>query len=571
VANALYYGDNLGYLREMDRESVDLIYLDPPFNSQSTYNLLFKSPKGGAVEAQTTAFKDTWAWDLSAERAFDEAISSGSPAVSVLRALRVFLGQSDLMAYLAMMAPRLIAMRRVLKPTGALYLHCDPAASHYLKIVLDGIFSDGSFRNEIIWQRSTGKSLMTRRLPNSHDVILAYQMSDKSTWNSEAVFKQYDLENLPIKTAGKYSHRDPDGRLYQLDNLINPNPNRPNLTYEFLGITKVWRWTKDRMQKACDEGLVVQPSPGSVPRFKRYLDEQRGVPLGDVWTDIPPINSQAQERLGYPTQKPLALLQRIILASSNKGDTVLDPFCGCGTTIEAAELTGRRWVGIDITHHAIDVIEGRLRRMPERGEYEVKGRPADVDSALRLAEQLPYEFQWWANWMLGVQNYREHKKGPDKGIDGIIYFHNPPHGVGQIVVSVKAGRHIGPDMISALEGTVKREDAQIGVFVCATTPTAGMRSNAAAMGFVRIGREQYPRIQIVTADELLNGPHPQMPRAIESEAFRQPLRPPTPTRVATPQPQLSFALPIPGMKGKRADVQDHLAGNLLAEVAASVR
>jgi DNA modification methylase len=384
VANALYYGDNLGYLREMDRESVDLIYLDPPFNSKAAYSLLFKSPKGGAVEAQTTAFKDTWAWDLSAERAFDEAISSGSPAVSVLRALRVFLGQSDLMAYLAMMAPRLIAMRRVLKPTGALYLHCDPTASHYLKIVLDGIFANGSFRNEIIWQRSTGKSLMTRRLSSSHDVILAYQLSDKSTWNREAVFKRYDLENLPAKTAGKYNHRDPDGRLYQLDNLISPNHNRPNLTYEFLSITRVWRWTKDRMQKAYDDGLIVQPSAGSVPRFKRYLDKQRGIPLGDVWTDIPPLNSQAQERLGYPTQKPLALLQRIILASSNKGDTVLDPFCGCGTTIEAAEMTGRRWIGIDITHHAIDVIEGRLRRMTERGAYEVKGRPADLDSALKL-------------------------------------------------------------------------------------------------------------------------------------------------------------------------------------------
>ena len=209
--------------------------------------------------------------------------------------------------------------------------------------------------------------------------------------------------------------------------------------------------------------------------------------------------------------------------------------------------------------------------MEERGEYEVMGRPADVESALRLAEQKPYEFQWWANWMLGVQNYRERKKGPDKGIDGIIYFHNPPHGVGQVIVSVKAGQHINPDMISALEGTVKREDAQLGIFVCAAPPTSGMRRNAAAMGLVRIGREQYPQIQITTPEELLNGPHPHMPRAIESEAFRQPLRPPTPAKVATPQPQLSFALPIPGMKGKRADVQDHLAGSLLAEVAASVR
>jgi hypothetical protein len=279
--------------------------------------------------------------------------------------------------------------------------------------------------------------------------------------------------------------------------------------------------------------------------------------------------NRSKELIGYRTQKPLALLQRILAASSNEGDTVLDPICGCGTTIEAAQLMKRQWIGIDVTHYAIDVIEGRLKGRKLRAEYQVKGRPADPASARKLAADDPYEFQWWANWIVGVQNYRERKKGADKGIDGIIYFHNPPHGVGQVIVSVKAGQNISPEMVSALEGTIKREDAQLGVFVCAAYPTPGMRRSAAGMGLVRIGREQFPRIQIVTADELVDGPLPALPRPIENDAFTQPLRPPAPAKAATPQPQLSFALPIPGTKAKRTDVQDHLAGSLLAELAAA--
>lgn len=572
VANALYYGDNLGYLREMDRESVDLVYLDPPFNSQATYNLLFRSPAGGAAQAQTTAFKDTWTWDYPAEAAFDEVMTSGSPAAGVMRALRGFFGESDMMAYLAMMAVRLIEMRRVLKTQGSLYLHCDPTASHYLKILLDAIFTPSFFRNEIIWKRTTTHN-DSKTWSRVSDAILFYTKSADFTWNTprEAYSQSY------IDT--KYTHDDGDGRgKYQLDNMTSPSP-RPNMMYEWMGFaspTKGWRYSRDTMRRLHDDGRVWYPTnlDGSRdttrrPRLRRYLEEMAGGVMGNIWTDIHPVNSQAKERVGYPTQKPLPLLERIINASSNEGDVVLDPFCGCGTTIEAAESTGRRWTGIDITHHAIDVIEGRLSAWHPDSKYEVKGRPVDPDAARRLAEREPYEFQWWANWMLGVQNYRERKKGPDKGIDGIIYFHNVPVGIGQIIVSVKAGQNISPDMISALEGTVKREDAQLGIFVCAAEPTAGMRRNAAAMGIVRVGREQYPRIQIVTAEELLNGPLPRMPRPLESEAFRQPLRPHRQAKVATPEPQLSFALSIPGSKIKRTDVQDHLAGNLLAELAAA--
>lgn len=563
MSNALYYGDNLGYLREMDRESVDLIYLDPPFNSKSTYNLLFRSPQGGAVQAQTTAFKDTWFWDNPAEKAFDDVLASGSPASGIMRALRSFLGESDLMAYLAMMGVRLIELRRVLKQTGSLYLHCDPTASHYLKLLLDGAFGPGTFINEIVWERTNTKSHAYTRFSSSHDVILSYGKGETHTWNPAF------LPHADSYIKSHYGNIDKNtGRRYTLGDCLNPNPDRPNLTYEWNGTTRVWRWTKEKMQAYHDEGRLVYTRTG-MPRFKRYLDEMAGTPLSDVWTDIFPINSQAQERLGYPTQKPLVLLEGIISASSNEGDVILDPFCGCGTTIEAAEELRRKWIGIDITHHAIDVIEGRLRAKHPDADYLVNGRPEEPDAARKLAKDHPYEFQWWANWRLGVQNYREHKKGPDKGIDGIIYFHNPPHGVGQTIISVKAGQHIDPGMISALEGTIKREDAQLGVFVCAASPSLGMRRNAATMGIVRIGREQYPRIQIVTAEELINGPFPQIPRPIESEAFQQPLRPSRPTKAVEPQPQLSFALPIAGLKQRRPDVQDHFSGQVLGKISAA--
>src|ERR1043165_5078091 len=278
----------------------------------------------------------------------------------VMQAFHTFLGTNDMMAYLAMMGPRLVELRRVLKPTGSLYLHCDPTASHYLKLLCDAVMGPENFRNEIIWKRTTAKSLMTKRLPSHHDLILAYERGEGAVWNGEVVFRPYDPANLPEKTATKYSHRDARGRVYRLDSLINPNHDRPNLTYEFLGVRRVWRWTKDRMQAAYEKGLVVQTKPGTVPQLKRFLDEQRGRPLDDVWDDIPPLNSQASERLGAPPQNPVALLERIIAMSSPVAGLVLDPFCGCGTTIDAAEKLGRKWIGIDITALAISLIKNRL-------------------------------------------------------------------------------------------------------------------------------------------------------------------------------------------------------------------
>lgn len=273
MPNALYYGDNLDVLRQyVADQSVDLIYLDPPFKSDQDYNVLFAERDGTRSAAQIRAFEDTWRWDQTAAETYQTVVEAGGKVSQMMQAFRLFLGDNDMLAYLCMMAPRLLELRRVLRDTGSIYLHCDPTASHYLKLLMDAVFGPENFRNEIIWLRTLSKGLMSKRLPNNHDIILAYTGGENATWNSEAVFTPYDEENLDDRTAGKYRHRDADGRLYQLDNLINPNPDRPNLTYEFLGVTKVWRWTKERMQKAYEDGLVVQPSPGSVPRLKRYLD-----------------------------------------------------------------------------------------------------------------------------------------------------------------------------------------------------------------------------------------------------------------------------------------------------------
>lgn len=524
--NTLYYGDNLPILRDqVPTASVDLVYLDPPFNSSRSYNVLFRDEAGRAADAQLTAFEDTWHWNSkTAELYFDLVTRGGDRLATMIGALYEAIGTNQMMAYLVMMAARLQELHRVLKPTGSLYLHCDPVASHYLKIILDTIFDARNFRNEIIWMRTTSKSLMTRRLPSNHDVLLSYQKTDAATWNGDVVFRPYDLNELDDKTASKYTHRDPDGRLYRLDNLINPSQNRPNLNYEFLGVTKVWRWTKERMQAAYEAGLVVQTRPGAVPQLKRYLDEQRGKPLGDVWTDIPPINSQAQERLGYPTQKPQALLERILLASSNPGDLVLDPFAGCGTTIAAAQKLNRRWIGIDVTHLSIALLKYRLKDsfgLVERRDYALRGEPEDMASARQLAQDDRYQFQWWALSLVrarpagGGETVREGRKGADQGIDGVITFiDDAPGKPKRVIIQVKSG-HVTSQVVRDLRGTVEREKAAIGVLITLETPSKAMEAEAAAGGMYHSPGwdRDYPRLQILTIAQLLAGAEVRMPPA----------------------------------------------------------
>lgn len=544
--NRLFFGDNLEILRSdsIPDRSIDLIYLDPPFNSQAQYNVLFQSPRDDVTSAQAGAFLDTWTWGKEADISYDEVMRLGGGIAKFIDALRAALGKSDMMAYLVMMAVRLAALREKLKPTGSLYLHCDPTASHYLKVVLDGIFGPSRFANEIIWHRSMPKSLMVKRLPTNHDTILLYAPQDR-VWNEDAMFQPYDMENLPAKTVEKYSGVDPDGRHYQLTSLINPNQDRPNLRYEFLGVTRVWRWTRDRMERAHADGMVVQPGPGRVPRYKRFLDEQRGLPLSDVWTDIPPLNSQARERVGWPTQKPTALLDRIIRLSSREGQTVLDPFCGCGTTIEAAKNTGRQWIGIDIAIHATKVIEARIGN-EAAGNYKLEGIPRDFASAVRLAETNKYQFQWWANYLFNPHSFREQKvkKGADRGIDGELFFPNGPgRPWGRMLTSVKGGENVGPAMVREFAGTLDTEKAEMGLFICLRKPTREME-RAAAIGLAKTVHGDIPKLQIVSIEEFYQGSMPSLPplEHLPSAAFSTTKRRPSiSSRVADPdQRELQF-------------------------------
>jgi site-specific DNA-methyltransferase (adenine-specific) len=426
--NRLYFGDNLDVLREyVDDESVDLIYLDPPFNSQAHYNVLFQSPKDDKESAQARAFRDTWTWLKDAQDSYREIMESGGNTARFIDSLKTALRESDMMAYLVMMAIRLEELHRKLKPTGSLYLHCDPTASHYLKVVLDGVFGPAYFRSEVIWKRTSAHSA-ARRWGDVHDCILFYSKSDNYVWNK--LFTEYDEAY-----KARYKNVDEQQRLWADDNLTGPGTRRgdsgtpwkgfdPNekgvhwkvsntAVVELIGEDEAEKLsTTEKLDVLDKHGLIHWPRSGGFPRFKRALG--KGLPLQDIILDIPPLNSQAQERIGYPTQKPLALLERITRASSSPGDVVLDPFCGCGTTIEAAEREHRRWIGIDIAVHAVKVIENRLIELGEkRGAtvfYEIELLPRDFASALKLAEKDKYQFQWWANYLFNPHALREHQK-----------------------------------------------------------------------------------------------------------------------------------------------------------------
>ncbi|MGB6698638.1 MAG: DNA methyltransferase [Methylocella sp.] len=524
--NTLFYGDNLAILREhVEDESVDLVYLDPPFNSNANYNLLFKAPDGHQSQAQIEAFGDSWHWNEPAEQAFDEVMQSGnSDAAEMLRAMRSFLKENDMMAYLTMMAVRLLELHRVLKPTGSLYLHCDPTASHYLKILLDAVFGPTKVGNELIWKRQNAKGLAFTRFARNHDVIFRYTKSDVWIWNSQYVGHD------PSYLSQFYRYKDANGRVYRLADLTNPNKNRPNLTYEFLGVTRVWRWTKERMNKAFADGLVVQSKPGAVPSLKRYLDEQEGNPIDDIWTDIQPVQAQAQERLGYPTQKPLALLERIISSSSNEGDLVLDPFCGCGTTVHAAQKLNRRWIGIDITHLAIHLIQRRLKDAFPGLQFDIAGVPKDLGGARALALQDKYEFQKWALAMIDAQPYKGGKKGGDGGVDGFLYIKPDGKKTEKVIVSVKGGQSLNPAMVKDLIVTVDQEGAKMGVFLTLEPATKGMGTQAAAAGFFRTDYGQFPKIQIVTVEELFGPSNPLHLPWQDTSVFKKARREPTGTQ-----------------------------------------
>lgn len=524
--NKLYFGDNLDVLRQhVKDESVDLIYLDPPFNSNANYNVLFKEAAGKASEAQAEAFKDTWGWGETAALAFDDVMKGGGDLAVILRAFRTWLGDSPMMAYLAMMAVRMGELQRVLKPTGSLYLHCDPTASHYLKIVLDGTFGPDRFQNEVIWKRTTAHNSAKKYSP-VHDVILFYRSSNKATWNSpRGAYEAAYLDKY-------YKFDDGDGRLYWRADITGAGVRKGDSGLPWRGrdpsrIKRHWalpekviaelagpagkQLTAQQKLDLLDEnGLIYWPKGDGMPQYKRFRDQLRGPALGDVWDDLNRLNPVAGERLGYPTQKPVALLERIIAASSNSGDVVLDPFCGCGTTVEAAERQARQWIGIDVTHYAVTLIENRLKAHPA-ARYSVHGRPTDLSGAVELARRDKYQFQWWAAWLLGAQTY-ENKKGADRGIDANIFFANGPYGYGRIIISVKGGDNVSPVMVRELSGVLQREDAEMGILITLAEPTKSMLADAAGAGFVgRSAHGRLPRVQVVTVGDLLAGRMPRLP------------------------------------------------------------
>ena len=525
--NKLHFGDNLPIMREhIPAESVDLIYLDPPFNSNATYNVLFREHDSSESAAQIQAFDDTWHWADRVALEYEEIVTNGPKRLAdMLQAMRQFLGQNDMMAYLTMMAPRMVELHRVLKPTGSIYLHCDPTASHYLKLLLDAVFGPTNFRNEIIWKRTSAHS-DAKAMGRTHDVLLLYSKASSSfLWNSQ--YQDYDPEY--IRTH--YRYRTDDGRVYRTDNLTATGLSGGGYQYDWQGVVRIWRAPRETMQRWHDEGRIRYTRNG-VAEYIRYLDEMPGVPLQDVWADIPPINPQAKERLGYPTQKPEKLLERIISASSNEGDVILDPFCGCGTAIAVAERLNRKWIGIDVTHLAISLMRSRLRDSfgDDLSDYEVIGSPADAESARALSLEGGntgrYQFEYWALGLVEARPGRDMKKGADAGIDGYINFFDDNSGKAKtVIVQVKSG-HVGRNVIATLKGDMDRENADMSLLITLGPPTKPMIDEATSAGFYTpeaYPDRHFPRVQIATIEDILNGNGPAIPQLglSQSPTFRR--------------------------------------------------
>lgn len=515
----LHWGDNLIVLREkIDSESVDLIYLDPPFNSNRGYNVLFRENGQLDSEAQIEAFTDTWHWTESAQATYEELVSGRHVPQRVsdlIVAMRSFIGANDVMAYLVMMTIRLLELHRVLKPTGSIYLHCDSTASHYLKVVMDTIFGPRRIRSQIIWKRTSSHGNVSSGFGDVTDIILYYAKGDKTIWNQ--VYRPYTQKHID----SKFTMVDDDGRRFTTSDLRNPG-YRPNLIYDYKGYQphpNGWAVSLEKMEEYDRQGRLWFPSaPNGRIRLKRYLDETPGERVQNLWDDIAPINSQAAERLGYPTQKPEALLERIINASSNAGDVILDPFCGCGTAIAVAERLGRQWIGIDITHLAIAAIVARMESAFPDITITRQGEPVDESGARELALLNRYDFQNWALALVSARPVAEEapgksKKGADKGIDGIIAFLGATlKAPARCIVQVKSG-HVTSATIRDLVGTVEREKAEMGLLITLEPSTAAMRTEAIQAGsyYSESMNTEYPRIQIRTIRDLLHNQGPTMP------------------------------------------------------------
>jgi DNA modification methylase len=518
--NRLYYGDNLDVLsRSVADESVDLVYLDPPFNSNRDYNVIFSRRSSSADTAQIQAFGDTWRWTQVTEQQYVDLINGGLPnaVADALRAMHTLLGENDALAYLVNMAPRLVEMHRVLRVTGSLYLHCDPTMSHYLKVLLDAIFGPDRFVNEIIWRRHNARSVRQAIWPRLHDVILFYVKSSV-----------YHFAETKLPSGRQAEPHDivrwADGIRYRTKDLTGQGTRQGETGKPWKGVDPTssgrhWRVAHATLDQIEAQGRIHWQRNG-MPRERAvdpYVAEDRMAVIGDVWTDIDSINAGAAERLGYPTQKPVALLERILTASTKPGDVVLDPFCGCGTTIDAAIKLDRQWLGIDITYIAVGLIQARLK--DTYGEsiastYKVEGIPRDLRGAQALFNSSPFDFERWAVTLAdGTPN---EKQVGDRGIDGVIRFLNDAKGKapgGRVLVSVKGGRSVNPAMVRDLIGTVDSQKAEMGLLILMQPPTPGMIEAANHSGSYvwPVNGQSFPRVQIITVPELLNFRRPKMP------------------------------------------------------------
>lgn len=534
--NILYYGDNIDIMREkMNKGSVDLIYLDPPFKSDTNYNLLYRTMTGKPVPEQVIAFSDTWELDpAKIEIANSMPVlmrEHGVPDYYVefwrlwMNALRH--SNKELLAYLIYMVQRLLYMKSLLRPNGSIFLHCDPTASHYIKVMMDAIFGHENFRNEIVWKRTSAHS-SARKFGPVHDVILFYSKGDKYTWNT--LFGGYEDRYV----EAFYTHTDPDGRRWRRSDLTgagtrNGETGKPWRGLDVTARGRHWAYPPSVLEEMDAAGKIHWPKKaGGMPMLKRYLDEQRGSPIQDVWTDIPPIHNMSPERLGYPTQKPLPLLKRVIEAATKPGDVVFDPFCGCGTTIYAAHQTGRRWIGCDIAILSIKLVREVLAeryKLAEGAHFDVRGIPVSVEQAEMLFAENPFTFQTWLVERVG--GFPLHKRGADRGVDGRIYYETR-EGLREMILSVKGGS-IRPTDIRDLRGTVAGEPhAELGGFLCLREPTKAMREAANDAGVYHYNDVAYPRIQILTVREILE----------EGRTLQ------TPSRVATRISTGQAALPL---------------------------
>ena len=570
--NQLYFGDNLDILRNQVADaSVDLIYLDPPFNSNANYNVLFQERGGQQSAAQITAFEDTRHWNLDSESAYRDVVTNARAPFQtrklpdLLQAMRSFLGDNDMMAYLTMMAQRMVELHRVLKDTGSIYLHCDPTASHYLKLLMDSVFGPDNFRSEIVWRRNNAHNKVTKQYGPIHDTIFFY---------SKARDFHFDPPTRPLMRGyvkDWFTSEDERGQFRT--NMLTGSGTRtgssgqPWQGFDPTTVGRHWAipaslrhllpeesrgWTTQQVLDHLNErGAIYIPRDGTgQPKYKQYVSG--GFPYQDIWAYQPYTNGtlygtnegidedvrwleRGQERLGYPTQKPIGLLERIVSASSNEGDVVLDPFCGCGTAIAAAERLNRRWIGIDITHIAITLIRHRLHDTfkDELKPYEVLGQPQDVASAHALAtlsgskgseNSGRYQFEWWALGLVDARPAQDRRKGADSGIDGYINFFDDNTGKAKrIVVQVKSG-HVTRNQVATLKGDMEREKAEIGLFITLQKPTGPMQSEATSAGFYtpeHFPDSHYPRVQILTIEELLTGMRADYPRLAPETTFQR--------------------------------------------------